>query len=69
MWSITCPECKGARYVGANLLCPVCNGVGQVFVPEPGMSRTSSLRLAIGCVMVLCAVLLAWAWIYEGGKP
>ena len=63
-YSVKCPECHGLRYVGTNLLCPVCNGVGKIVIPEYRPNRGISNRELrnVGFILALAfAVALAVA--------
>lgn len=59
-YAVKCPECKGLRYVGPNLLCRCCNGVGQIIIPDfhekPGMSPKGLRTFGILCLMVAAAI-------------
>jgi hypothetical protein len=60
VYSVKCPECKGLRYVGSNLLCPICNGVGVLVIAEaPKLNRTN-LRNALIAVAMLLGIIW-WA--------
>lgn len=62
-YAVRCPECNGLRYVGPNLLCGCCNGVGQIIIPDhkakPGLSDANVRNVLIGCGIVLAVI--AWA--------
>ncbi len=63
VYSVTCPECKGMRFIGRNQLCPICDGVGQIIIPDyvdkPGLSAANVRNVLIGCGIALA--ILVWA--------
>jgi hypothetical protein len=65
-YSVKCPECHGLRYVGTNLLCPVCNGVGQIVIPDArpkrGISRENLRNIGVILVMLAAGVAVWMVW-------
>jgi hypothetical protein len=59
-YSVTCDRCDGRRFIGDNLLCDRCNGVGRVVIMEdvkPGLSRANLRNIFIGCALMFGVLL------------
>lgn len=61
-YAVTCPECKGKRFIGPYL-CETCEGDGHVLIPQVP-NRLQGPRLLVAAILfVSLAVVLAWRFL------